>query len=129
MGIVHPIEPPIEAGRRSHSRLRVRLPARLMTVADVRDVFLFDLGQFGAKVRIKEQIAAGTQAMLFWAGHEAFGAIAWVRDGYCGIAFEECLPAKVLIATRDLDDVAHMHRADDLDRRAAQVWTEGGSRV
>jgi hypothetical protein len=129
MGIVHQIEPPIEAGRRSHSRLRVRLPARLMTVMKGCDVFLFDLGQFGAKLRISEPIAAGTQVMLFWGGHEAFGAVAWVRGEFCGIAFDEAVPASILIATRDLDDVAHMNRADDMDRRAARLWTEGGSRV
>jgi hypothetical protein len=129
MGSVQPIEPPIEAGRRSHSRLRVRLPARLMTTSAARDVFLFDLGQFGARLRITESIAVGTEAILFWGSYEAFGVIAWIRGGYCGMSFDEELPAKILIATRDLDDVAHLNRADDMDRRAAQIWTEGGSRA
>lgn len=127
MGMIQHIEQPIEAGRRSHSRLRVRLPARLVTVTGARELILFDLGQFGARLLISEPIAPGISAMLYWGAFEAFGQVAWCRSGYCGVSFEEELAAKTLIATRDLDDVAHLHRADDMDRRAAKAWSQGGA--
>ncbi len=113
------------AGQRSYSRLRVRLPARLVALDGTTSAILIDLSLGGAKLRTLFPIVPGEQAMLFWHHFEAFGTISWTYDGMCGMRFDELLTPKMLIETRDFDDAAHLPDDRGLVRDVAREWVEG----
>ncbi len=112
-------------GRREHSRLRVRLPARLTTLDGTSSAILTDLSFGGAKLAAKCPLRPGQQAVLNWHTFEAFGTVSWVHDGMCGMHFDEYLAGKVLIETRDLDDADHLPSDRDLTRGAAREFVKG----
>ncbi len=60
---------------------------------------------------------------------EAFCTIAWNRSGLIGVQFDEPIPKAWVIATRDLDSVAHLPNDNELDRRAARDWVHGQIRI
>jgi PilZ domain len=117
------------AGRRTHSRLRVRLPARLTTLDGTTSAILVDLSFGGARLITSALLVPGQEAVLAWHGFEAFGMIGWVHDRMCGMHFDEFLAAKVLIATRDLDDINHLPGDRELIRDSmrgvARDWVSG----
>ena len=96
------------SGRRSQSRLRVRLPARLTTLDGTVNAILTDLSISGAKLANLPALPVGKEALLQWNGHEAFGRVSWSHDGLCGLRFADPVAPEVLFATRDLDDAAHL---------------------
>lgn len=111
------------AGRRRHSRLRVHLPARLITLHGTLSATLLDVSFRGAKIALgQEDLRPGASAVLTWAGFEAFCTIAWARSGLCGLDFDTPLKPRELIATRDLAD-----RTPRIDagRTAARDWASG----
>lgn len=111
------------AGRRRHSRLRVCLPARLITLDGTLPATLLDLSVRGARLGIAApELRPGAQAVLTWAGFEAFCAVAWTRGAQCGLDFELPLQPGVLIATRALVDSTP--RVDAI-RVAARDWAIG----
>ena len=115
-------------GRRKYSRLRVRLPAKLVTLSTTISTVLLDISIEGAKIEAKGDIHCGDQAVLLWDRYEAFGRIAWIDGPACGVLFEEPITPKVLIATRDLDDEQHLPEDRELDRRRVQAWVNGAIR-
>jgi len=121
------IEPHI--GRREHSRLRVRLPARLTTLDGTSSAVLTDLSFGGAKILTGCALRPGQQAVLNWAGFEAFGTVSWVHDGMCGLHFDEFLAGKVLIATRDLDDAGQLPDDREVARDIARDFVQGVRRL
>ncbi len=112
-------------GRRVHSRLRVRLPARLTTLDGTSSAVLTDLSYGGAKLAVTCPLRAGQEAVLAWHTFEAFGTVSWVHDGMCGMHFDEYVAGSVLIATRDLDDGAHLPSDRELARGAARDFVKG----
>jgi hypothetical protein len=46
----------------------------------------------------------------------------------CGIAFFDPIPPQDVLATRELDDTAHLPQDRDLLRQAARHWVEGSTR-
>jgi len=111
-----------KSGRRRHSRLRTRLPARLMTLTDTYQAMLSDLSFYGARVALDGYIRPGSEALLCWAGFEVFANVAWCHGGYCGLEFDEPLAGNVLIATRDLYDA---NPRVDQTRVAAKAFVNG----
>jgi PilZ domain len=117
--------PPADAaaGRRRHSRLRVHLPARLITLGGTLPATLLNLSFRGAKVFLgSAQTRSGANAVLSWGAFEAFCTVAWARDGHCGLDFDEPLKPHMLIETRDLADVTPRI---DASRVAARNWAAG----
>jgi len=117
-----------KAGRRSHSRLRVRLPARLTTLDGTSHAVLTDLSLGGAKLLVNCEVRRGQEAVLSWHQFEAFGTVSWTHNGMCGLNFEEFVAPKVLIATRDLDDIEHLPNERELIRGIVREWVEGERR-
>jgi len=118
----HPAES--QAGRRRHSRLRVCLPARLITLDGILPVTLLDLSFSGAKIALGSRtLRVGAEAVLTWGdSFEAFCSVAWLHDGGCGLDFDEPLRSNVLIATRDMADATPR---TDARRVAAEDWVAG----
>ncbi len=115
------------AGRRRHSRLRVHLPARLITLEGTLPATLLDLSFLGGKVVLGAAVLRrGASAVLSWGSFEAFCTVAWTRGQSCGLDFDTPLKPQVLIATRDLADATPKV---DASRVAAQSWVVGESRL
>ncbi len=116
----------VTTGRRRHSRLRLQLPARLITLGKSYHVTLIDLSLTGAKVALDVSGPRHGDAVLEWGGFDAFCSIAWSAGRFSGLDFEEPLPARLLIATRDLGDTTE---PVDADRAAARAWAAGVIRL
>ncbi len=114
------------SGRRRHSRLRLQLPARLITLDGKLHATLVDLSMTGAKLALDIAAPARGDAFLEWGSFEVFCAIAWAEGRLCGVLFDEPLAAKVLIATRDLGDTTP---PVDANRAAARAWAAGVIRL
>lgn len=115
----------VRTGRRSASRLRVRLAVRAVTRKGSWPVVLNDLSQSGARIEPHPQIALGEEVLLQWARHEAFGVV--VRDTArgVGISFYDPIEPAALIATRIHDEKDHLPDEQELRRRAARNFVTG----
>ncbi len=113
-------------GQRRDSRLRLALPARMVTLGGYSSVLLADLSQSGARVQLHEGevLKPGAQGMLSWLGYEAFGAVVWCRYGFAGMEFDELLPADILLDTRERVDRGLALSEQQLDYLKAREWFE-----
>ena len=111
-------------GNRSASRLRTRLPARLITLNGELRVVLQDLSRSGAGLS-KSALPRSGSAVLQWFGYEAFGAIRWSVAGQCGIEFDGLIPQAWVLATRSHDARERLPDDDEMVRRGAREWVTG----
>jgi PilZ domain len=126
MGSTAPSQHDTYAGRRRHSRLRLHLPARLVTLDGIFQATLVDLSFKGAKIMLRGEVRPGGDAELAWGTYEVFCSIIWNDDGLCGLKFEEPLAPHVLIATRDFADETPQL---DIRRATAQAFVRGTIRL
>jgi hypothetical protein len=111
------------AGRRRHSRLRVHLPARLITLDGTFHATLLNLSFSGAKIKTgAANTRPGASAVLTWGTFEAFCTISWCDAGHCGLDFDEPLKPDALLATRDIADITPWV---DSNRVAVRDWVVG----
>lgn len=113
--------------RRGKARLRLGIPAGLLTVHGRTDVTLLDLSESGARLRYEgERISDG---VLEWLGFEAFGAIVRRDDGELGLRFDEPVTRDCVLDTREL--VPTLPQDEDEVRTFAREWVGGrdGQRV
>ncbi len=121
------MEYPSTLGHRRDSRLRLALPARMVTLGGYSSVLLADLSQSGARVHLGEgeELKPGAQGMLSWLGFEAFGTVVWCRYGHAGLEFDELLPADILLDTREKVDLGLTLTEEQLTAIQARAWFEG----
>ncbi|WP_068073514.1 PilZ domain-containing protein [Novosphingobium lentum] len=116
-------------GRRSQSRLRLCLHAKLITVFRTWDAILADLSAGGAMIALPNEAKCGQDAILTWHGNEAFGRIVWVDGRLCGVSFFDPLPRSVILDSRRLDEANHARNDMEQRRQFARTWVTGGSRT
>lgn len=116
-------------GKRRHARLRVRLPAKLITLDGEFRVVLCDLSTGGARVGKPGLVLNGGHAILQWGRFEAFCELAWCRSGLIGAQFEEPIPKEWIIATRELDSAERLPDEEQLKRAVARDWVSGQLRL
>ena len=116
-------------GKRAESRLRVRLPARLVALDFNLAVILCDLSKSGARIEAAGAPLRCCDVVLTWHDFEAFGRILWSHSGETGIGLYDPIPAEWLIATRDLGQVDHRKDHRERNRRHAQDWVKGLTRI
>lgn len=114
---------------RTESRLRVVLPAVLITRDGTRRVVLEDLSGAGARIRGDLPYRTGEDVVLQWVRFEALGIVWWSEEGDCGIRFRDPVPAADLLATRDLAEQARAPTERDLVRRTAAAFVSGRMRL
>ena len=113
-------------GRRRDSRLRLNVPAQLITLSGQCSASLCDLSQSGAHFQVREALTSGEDAVLSWLGFEAFGRIVWASNGEAGMEFDELLEPGVLIKTRDQVDLGYAPTTKQADYdAAARSWFQG----
>lgn len=117
------------APRRNASRLRLSLGAELMCVHGAQRVILRDISQTGAKIQVRKEIAVGQDVELRWGGYDAFGATLWVRNGFCGIEFEQPLEAKTIVEARHLQDSQGLTAEGEAEWVSDKGWSFGKSLI
>lgn len=118
-------EPAIpNTGRRSAPRLRLILPARLISIEGDQPCILMNLSRSGAQVAVIHPLRSGEAAVLRCAGIDVFGDVIRTDFGLNAIRFEQEL--------RDADVLAVRHHYDtfeDSQRRSlietARKWVTG----
>lgn len=116
-------------GKRAESRLRVRLPARLITLDCNLEVILCDLSKSGARIEYPGAPLRSRDAVLTWRDFEAFGRILWSHSGESGIGFYDPIALEWLIATREVGDADILTDQRKLARHHALAWVKGQTRV
>ncbi|PLK26006.1 PilZ domain-containing protein [Novosphingobium sp. TH158] len=117
-----------QLGKRGTSRLRVRLLAKLITTRETLGAELRDLSYFGARLDCRTPPQPGKEVVVQWDRFDAFGMVVWSNHDCCGVRFFDPVGPEVLIATRDLDDVEHIHSSNELSRREAKDFVNGNIR-
>ncbi|MFM5885003.1 MAG: PilZ domain-containing protein [Novosphingobium sp.] len=119
----------IERGRREQSRLRLRLPCRLITRGGDQRALIVDLSRTGARVHAEQLACERGDAVLRWFDMESFGQLVWARSGFCGIRFYDPVPVAWLLQSRTLNETD----CDLDDRQAARdlarEWVSGARRI
>ncbi len=113
--------------RRGKARLRVGIPADLLTVHGRSPVTLLDLSETGARLRYEgDGISDG---VLEWLGYEAFGAVVRHADSEVGLRFDEPIAQDCVLDTRER--LPTMQQGEDEVVRFAREWVGGrdGQRV
>lgn len=114
-----------QIGRRRDSRLRVVMPATLVTIMGTHRVKLCDISQSGAHVRADEVLHRTGDAVLSWLHYEVFGRIVWASNTQAGIEFDQLLSPEALFTTRDIVD---FQLAPDEEREhyeLTRAWYQG----
>jgi len=108
--------------RRAHSRLRLGIPARLLTLEGQQCVTLVDLLQSGARIVLgaSGKVSGG---LLRWFEFEAFGDPVWQAGEELALHFDEPIELDWLIEIRQRAP-AELNR-DLHARRAACDWVNG----
>lgn len=111
--------------RRAHSRLRLGIPARLLTLEGQQWVTLIDLSQSGARIALETPRKVVGGGLLRWLGYETFGDPAWQCGEELALHFDVPIDPAWLIETRrrapgELDHKGHT-------RHAAREFVKGRS--
>lgn len=118
----------IPVGRRSAPRLRLSIPAELVSLYDRRRCILIDLSCTGAQVGLERPLREGDEVVLQIAGLAPFADV--VRQaigehgGVNGLSFDPPISEDEVLKVR-----AHSERFRDDEmralRREVQQWVEG----
>jgi hypothetical protein len=108
---------PANCGRRASSRLRLRLPAKLITLDGQGSAVLENISATGARVSSQFTLRQGASCILRLARLELFADVAWCAQGRLGLIFERPLAQDQLLRLRNPDpaDLAN-------ERAASQDW-------
>ena len=115
-------------GRCAAPRLRLSLPARIVTISESRRCILIDLSRTGAQVGLEDPLREGTDIFLQIASLDQFGTVLrrarGLRGGLNGIEFEEPLSDEDVIAMRHYAE-SFQNETNRALRREVQAWVTG----
>lgn len=102
MGLAHP-SPPLPSGRRGNPRLRLQLPAQLITLDGQGPAILENVSATGARIRTSLTLRPGGSCILRLPSLELLADVAWCAGDRCGLTLERELTQQELVAMRNLD--------------------------
>ena len=113
-------------GRRSAPRLRLGIPADLLTTVQGRlRVRLCNLSQDGAHVRGANLPKVGQCAFLRWLEFEVFGTVVWNANGEAGLKLDRRLSSETLVETRKRLDSGEVRSDEDIEADQIRSWISG----
>ena len=109
---------PHRAPRRGKSRLRLGIPAVLLTTDGRGPISLLDLSETGAKILLASEMPV-VCGFLRWMHYEAFCIVVWQDGALAGLQFEYPIDRDWVIDTRDW--LPELAEANEL-RSYAEEW-------
>jgi hypothetical protein len=103
------------AHRRSESRARVPMEAKVDTLHGRNSAFILNLSCNGAMVQSQELPGVGTSVVLRCGSIDALAAVVWVEHERFGVQFDEPIPEEIVIQMRrEAEEAARSatHRGD-----------------
>lgn len=121
-------DPQMIVGRRNAPRLRLSIPARLISLDGTHRCILVNLSRTGAQVGLEQPLRKGDGAILQVAGIDHF-AIVMRSDRGCfggvnGLEFEEPLSDDDVLATRSFAESFEKNERVNL-LREVEAWVTG----
>ncbi|WP_298468199.1 PilZ domain-containing protein [uncultured Erythrobacter sp.] len=112
-------------GRRAAARLRLSMPAKLVTIYETRPCIILNLSQTGARLGLENPLALGDAAFLQCASIDHFANVVRSQKGTNALEFEVPLTHDQVLAIRTVAE-----NFDELERRdfrqIARDWITGG---
>lgn len=122
----------IPVGRRSAPRLRLAIPARLITLYGSNRCILIDLSSTGAQLGLESPLDIGETAILEIAGKELFCDIvrksAGSNGGVNGLTFDPPLSEQMVLEIRRFSETYQSEELQGL-RSEVRAWVQGSVRV
>jgi len=91
-------------GRRAAARLRLSIPARLLTIQGIHDCILLDLSRTGARIGLAKPLPVGTDGFIKVGPVEVFGEVVRHEIGRGGginaVRFDDHLAPDDVLAVR-----------------------------
>lgn len=117
--------PLTQIGRRASARLRLSVPAKLLTIYDTLPCVLIDISQNGAQIAIERPLLPGDGVYLRCGDLEHFASVVRSGPGRNGLEFEIPITHDQVL---DIRRLAEDYAFDDgeLLRREARAWVTGG---
>ena len=118
----------VTVGRRSAPRLRLSIPANLISLTDRKRCILIDLSCTGAQIGLEEPLREGDGAVLQVAGVEPFGEVVRCsvgrNGGINGLAFDPPISEEDVLHVRGYSEC---YRDDEMRalRDEVRKWVEG----
>lgn len=120
-----PSQPIANIGRRAVARLRLSIPAQIITVCETRRCILLDLSRTGARIGLETALNEGDCGFLDFAGYEAFCTVLRASPGVNGLQFDVPLTDADVLAVR-----AYVEQCEGDERRQwraeVEAWVKGG---
>ncbi len=115
-------------GRRSAARLRLSVPARLVTLYDTRRCILVDISRSGAQIGLQKPLGKNEGAVLKIAGVDQFGTVVRCdvgpNGGVNGLKFDTPLTDADVLAMRQYAVSLEDHENRTL-RQEVRAWVDG----
>ena len=108
--------------RRRKARLRVGIPASLVTLDGRQDISLVDLSETGARLKVDDPDKIGS-GVLNWLGFEAFGSVVWRRGHTVGVHFDSPIDHDWVLSTREW--LPRLPTSKEELKRFARDWVNG----
>lgn len=112
-----------EKQSRSYQRLKLQLPAQLLTLDGSEEILLLDLSQVGARLACRFP-PTFRKGVLTWMTFETYGETVWQKGRMCGLRFDEELDLSVVVRTRQDIREEWLRYSDNLES-AARLWAQG----
>ena len=118
----------LNVGRRQAARLRLSIPARLVTLSDTRRCAVLDLSRTGAQIGLPKPLEKGQGLFLQLAGLDELAEVVRTavgpNGGTNGIAFEVPLTEEQVIEIRRFAESTESDENYAL-RREVRAWVSG----
>lgn len=119
---------PMLIGRRASARLRVAIPARLVSIYSTQNCILLDISRNGARLALANPVAEHQSGVVEVARLELFGAIVRAERGAEGganaMAFEDPITEAEVLAVRRFAEGFEMRERLAL-RDLVRRWVAG----
>ncbi|MEO1221921.1 MAG: PilZ domain-containing protein, partial [Pseudomonadota bacterium] len=122
-----PVEPSVPIGRRGAARLRLSIPAKLVSLYDTHRCILIDLSSTGAQIGLQKPMEIEQKAFLQIAGLELFCEVVrtahGANGGVNGLSFDPPLEDEDVL---DVRRFAESHEADEVRalRSEVRAWVD-----
>jgi hypothetical protein len=114
-----------EVGRRRRARLRLNLPAKLVTTQFTCPASILNISEQGIGVVSEIPLKAGSIVVLQFLEFELFCTVAWAKGRRAGLAHDAAITSEIILLLRIVADTS---TEDTYTMIAAKDWADGTAR-